>query len=67
MVDVHAVAVLLRNPKRMLQFDRTEFLRILPRRHDGGAVTLVRVTAPPSSSSVQQAIGPLTYVRPWGR
>jgi hypothetical protein len=51
----------------MLQFDRTELLRILPRKHDGGAVTLVRVTAPPSSSSVQQAIGPLTYVRPWGR
>lgn len=67
MVDVHAVAVLLRNPKRMLQFDRTELLRILPCRHDGGAVTLVRVTAPPSSDSVQQTIGPLTYVRPWGR
>ena len=34
---------------------------------DGGAVTLVRVTAPPSLDSVQQAIGPLMYVRPWGR
>ena len=67
MVDVHAMAVLLRNPKRMLQFDRTKLLRILPRRQDGGAVTLIRVTAPPSSSSVQQAIGPLTYVRPWER
>ena len=67
MVEVHAVAVLLRKPKRMLQFDGNELLRILPLRQDGGAVTLVRVTAPPSSSSVQQTIGPLTYVRPWGR
>ena len=35
--------------------------------HDGGAVTLIRVAAPPSSNAVQQAIDPLMYVRTWGR
>ena len=48
MVDVHAVAVLLRIPKWMLQFDRTELLRILPPRHDGGGRTPRRGTGTPT-------------------
>ena len=67
MVDTYALAVRHRDPERKLQFNRTGILLMLPRRHDGGAVTLGRVTAPPSSDSVQQAIGPLIRVRPWGR
>ena len=38
-----------------------------PRVQQAGAVTLIRVAAPPSSNAVQQAIDPLMYVRPWGR
>jgi len=35
---------------------------------DGDAATpVVGVAAPLSSDAVQQAIGPLMYVRPWGR
>ena len=67
MVDTYALDVRHRDPERKLQFDRTGISLILARRHDGGAVTLIRVTAPPSLDSVQQAISPLTYVRPWGR